>query len=221
MKLAVPREFAGLARGLRRNVDVADGVWMQEIKQLTTPLLKRLKRKPTLRNDAAIDLARNWSEIPNPFRLMMNADTDGKHIQIAECGIGISQGKRELWETFENTRCIKIVSLDTRLRMEMVSTYSLATISLHAIARWYQRTRSRDTTKLLHDLKQIIGCDDPEKVVLEDGSEWRGIITPAIDGHERQVIVRTVRTYLSHEQIDGRARIPPRIAALPREMELA
>ena len=84
----------------------------------------------------------------------------------------------------------------------------LVSISGHAIARWFERTRSRDQARLLRDIGMILDSTEPDHAVASKGL-WLGSTVNAHQG-ERRLTLRTIRTYLDADQIDTRR--PARVA---------
>jgi hypothetical protein len=214
MKNHVSAEARGLSRLFRQQVDVADAAHMASIRRLSRPLFERLARKPGLRPSMAIDVARAWQALQNPYRFDFAAEAPQRgHLVIADCFLGAAFDKESHWDDYEDSIGIKLVTLDTAKPRFTVDTEMLATISLHAVARWHERSGSRDHTRLIADLRAIIIATHPHRVTL-DGGEWRGSIINATDGHDRKIVIRNVRTFISGDQIDQphAAEPPPRAA---------
>ena len=111
---------------------------------------------------------------PTLYRLKLNIDTSncGRHLQITDIVIGSSKDREESWEDWEKTTAILRINISTVGGIK-VSSAPVATLSGHAIARWYQRTGCRDQAKLLRDIGMILDAAEPDRVVVPSGV-WLG-----------------------------------------------
>jgi hypothetical protein len=199
----VPIEFRGLAREFRRQVEISDMAHIKAVKNIASQLQDRLTRKARLRDDMVTDIARAVQAINHPFRLRIHIDRPKRgHLRITEFVIGSSMDREADWDEWEKTTAILRVTLTTEGGLD-IKTDPIATISGHAIARYYERTRTRDQTKLLSDLAVVIDAKEADHVATPSGV-WLGPITHAHEG-ERRLLIRTVRTYLDRDQIDTRS----------------
>jgi hypothetical protein len=159
----IAAEFKGLAREFRRRVEAADSVYGVALNKIVRPLEARLARKPKLRDGTMIDVARALQAINHPFRFRLSIDTPKRgHLHIVDWMISTSTDREEGWDDFEKTTCILKVDITT-LGGVRVKTKPIATISGHALARWFQRSGSRDQAKLLADLTHLVHGREPRR----------------------------------------------------------
>jgi hypothetical protein len=205
----VAAEFKGLARSFRQRVEAAEHTYDQAmIAKVIKPLRVRLARKPSLRNGTAVDIARALESMANPFRLSGNIEVVKRgHLRITEMVIGTAKDREDHWEedNWDHTVSILRIVLTTVGGID-VKTAPIVTISGHAIARWFERTGSRDQSKLLADIAMILDSKHPDHASASNGL-WLGPIVNAyvdIEGETRRLIIRNVRTYVSADMIDER-----------------
>ncbi len=200
---AVPAEHLGLARRFRQDVMRTDDRLLTALPRITAPLQRRLARKPGLRQDAAIDFARAWRMATGPYRLAHDADVRAKDsITITELRLAATGWRHPHWETWEDGVGIVHVQLTTQGGFK-VETTPLVVVSLHALARWFERTGQREHKLLVNDLTPLLAGRDAERVVVRAGI-WLGGLIVAYDKLHRPFRLRAVRTFLAHEQIEDR-----------------
>jgi hypothetical protein len=109
--------------------------------------------------------------------------------------------REDAWEEWERTTAIIKIEVNTQPGGVNAFSTPIATISGHAIARWYQRSVSRDQAKLLMDLGYLMHSREPKRVQSPSGV-WCSHIIRAHSG-ARQLVIRNVRTFVDHDMIDA------------------
>src|SRR3984885_14419177 len=194
----VPREYVGRARDRLRRLGEADARIEPAVRSVMAPLLRRLDRHPVLRRDMLVDAERRWRNIVPAFgRLAM--EVDGENLRApcfielrVVCGVfhcaiwpddGQEPGVLVGWHAVEFDQG------------SVVSRFvSLAAVSLHALARRYQRGRDTSETSIFADLAGL--ADDfrqvvtlPRFAVAVPGGTWVG--EPMNTGEATVLAVRT------------------------------
>jgi hypothetical protein len=194
----------GLARDLRRRVEVEDGEYLAAVAGLFAPIRARQKRQPgrPIRPAAIEDSVRAWRSLPRTFRLRLDLSFPDTGTVITERrlapgymavpaeGIGAEPGLSivEMSVVFDKTGARKTSDV-------------IALFSLHAIARRVQRGASAADADLLRDVALValhpsdsLPAGGGVKIRTDEtGGGWRGrIVNVATDtGTQRAVAVRT------------------------------
>jgi hypothetical protein len=194
----VPREFIGRARDLLKRLGEADARIEPAVRAVMMPLLRRLDRRPVLRRDMLIDAERRWRNLVPAFgRLAM--EVDGENLRspcFIELRVVRGVSRRATWPDEGQEPGVLVgwhaVEFDERA---MASWFvSLASVSLHALARRYQRGWDTSDTAifaelavLAHDFRQAVAL--PRFAVAVPGGAWVG--EPMNAGESMVLAVRT------------------------------
>jgi len=206
----VPVEFLGAARRFRERILAVDALAIDAMEVILAPVRRRLEKKRNLRSAMVIDTAREWREkVPAEFRLSLDVIYREHSVAITEVRISSSRTKHIAWGgTGEPGISIARVELAAGNGRLTVDTRPLASISLHALARRYQRGGC-DEAAISRDLRDIVavGVTGSDDVRCRTGL-WAGPVIAVRDGHDpggRIIRMRDVRTYVDDEMIpDGR-----------------
>jgi hypothetical protein len=194
----VPREFVGRARDLLRRLGEVDARIEPAVRGVMEPLLRRLDRHPVLRRDMLIDAERRWRNVVPAFgRLAM--EVDGENLR-APCFIelrvvcGISHCATWPDEGQELGVLVGWHAVEFDEQAVASRLVSLAAVSLHALARRYQRGWDTSDTAifadlavLAHDFRQAVML--PRFAVAVSGGTWVG--EPMNAGESTVLAVRT------------------------------
>jgi hypothetical protein len=194
----VPREYVGRARDLLRRLSAADARIEPAVRGVMAPLLRRLDRHPVLRRDMLVDAERRWrNAVPALGRLAM--EVDGENLRApcfielrVVCGVfhaatwpddGQEPGVLVGWHAVEFDQG----SVASRF-------VSLAAVSLHALARRYQRGRDTSETAIFADLARLadnfrLVVTLPRFAIAVPGGTWVG--EPMNTGEATVLAVRT------------------------------
>jgi hypothetical protein len=204
----IAAEFRGLARQWRRQVDAADIAYIADLKRISNQMQARLARKPVLRPGMLIDIERAIRTLSHPYRLAVNITNPQKgHISITDYVVGSSHDRESSWGAdaeWEKTVVVLRLDLSTSKVGVDIKTTPLASISGHAIVRWYERSGSRDPVMLLCDIAYILFAKEPDRVATPTGA-WLG---PVVNGYvkvndeNRRMIIRTARTYIHADMLE-------------------
>jgi hypothetical protein len=200
----VPSEFVGRARQFRQAVLAADTAIAAGLPGLLGPLQARLNRKPTLRPAMVVDLIRRWPEvIPDRYCLARNASVDKNALTISEVRIAASHLHNPAWDGQDWEHGISVAKLNSttghgQLRLTVTP---VASVSLHALARRYQRSIQRDHAAVIRDLKALARHPQSGKVFTDTGCWCGRVVTTRheVDGEPRPLRLLAIRTFIGND----------------------
>jgi hypothetical protein len=199
--VALPVEYVGLARQLRRNLIAAGAASKAAIDNVLAPLIGELARRGTMRVPTISASMRAWRlEVPAEHRVAFNVTMRGGRAHLRELLFLASQSNKPTWEPDSWEDGIVLTALRVMLaapRKMTMEERDLSTFSLHAIGRRFQRgenasDRTADAVK--RDVAAL-AAHDPDTMPAGDfsipisGGWWCGQIV-TIEG-KRALSVRT------------------------------
>jgi hypothetical protein len=198
----VPAEFIGLARQFRTAVRAEDKAADIVLAAIKTPLRERLRRHPKLRTEQVFGTERVWREcMPDQFRLGPII------IRRERCAVGV--GERRIttsWITDERWGAdadrepgVSVCSLMMlAVDRKVAETWApIATVSMHALGRWFERTGLREHDALIEALGVLVPAREAERVESAGGFWLGGVINAMDDGAGKGCRIRNVRTWLA------------------------
>lgn len=207
----VPFEYLGRGRCFREKLAVADDRATGTMISIFTSLARRADRSPIPRCELLTGAERRWlREMPAFGLLDSKIIRSGRNLQIREVRSGV--GTVPVGQEGEDREAvIAIVSVELLVAKGIcqLATRTTALISLHALARWYQRSFDNGETTLWSDLRSLAA---KTASILESRStlnsqrfscrvssgEWVGSFSERpgeITGHPEQVL--NVRTFIA------------------------
>ena len=212
------REHIGLGRVFRNAVLNEEMAWRPGALKIIRSAQKRLAHKPTLRRRGVIDLMRLWTALPAKYRMSLEFEDDGAgRLTIREIATASSAIQFQNWspspEWEPGVSLLRtVVTTDSFARFD---AYPFVIVSLHALARWFERSGSRDHELLIRDLRSLIDTDsNSDRVPTGNGGEWLGDPQVHCYALNRKFSVRAVRTYVTTDQGPRRRpkmQLPPRM----------
>jgi hypothetical protein len=208
----VPLAHMLAAREFRKAVLVADGRFLAIAGAGLKPLQDRLRRKPDLREDLIVDFLRYWREqvANDPFHVMWSAKPDRKFrtLEVTECRLSASVWRDDSWAepAFENGVSLTKTVL-TMGHGTLSSAYTpLVVVSMHALARRYERASDARQRAVLADLSDCVRSANwyphaGDYVIDVDGGRWLGSCTTAQSDHRATVGLYAVRTFLGPKEL--------------------
>jgi hypothetical protein len=199
----VPAEFLGLARAYRNQVHAADQACAVALRGIITPLRMRLARKPTLREENIVHAGRAWSKfMPAAFRIgETRIVRTRREFVIAEDRISVSWLQAARWG--ERERGVSVCRLVVAAHKGDLREdwRPVACVSLHALARRFERGADRRHAALTSDLARLLNFEaDPCGQVTCDDGYWLGDLVDLMDETARTARqCRNVRTFVAHE----------------------
>jgi hypothetical protein len=198
----VGAEFTGLARVFRSTVMAVDRECDAVLNKIARPLRERLRRKPTLRPEHAIEANRAWGKLmPNEYRLgerrFFPARTE---FIIAETRLSGSWIYNDEWNSGVREIGISVCDLVLSVRRGKLcwEWKPRVCISLHALARRIERGAERDHAALVRDLAVLVESDAGSERVGTQGGFWLGAVIEAMNDQKRRgCTIRNVRTWLA------------------------
>ncbi len=179
----VPAEVMRQARYFRDGLKLTSLACSGRMDAIVAPLLARWRRSPIPRPETLQDAARAWKALPGFGRLDTTVDLTKRSLQIRELRASASDFRAQGWSTAEPGLSVLGVVLEVAPHRCVFDILSLATVSLHALARRYQRGFSITDAAIMHDLHILakahaeLGDDAAAtefEVAVPSGGRWVG-----------------------------------------------
>jgi hypothetical protein len=193
---ALPREFLGLARELRRRICLHDAELNRAHAAVMEMLEGDLRRHRRLQA-ATIKQARiRWRQIPGQFRAGHKIRSTNHTLACDAVWLVGGSYRHPGWDPKEREPGILLATSRLRAtdREVEISTVPQIGIGLHALARWFERTGKRTDLELYADLAPLLTLDGPSPWSTPDG-RWVGEDLEA-EMEGGPVRLRMVRSYL-------------------------
>lgn len=198
----VPAEFLGLARTFRARVTAAAEIVGPQMNAIAAEAFAKLQRRKAgtgLRTETLVDLETRWRRMPATWRLALTIARDRHTLSIVDTRLRPERVHNAQWAADDTELSVLIVTSSltiTGYRAEKKSI-ALASLSLHALARFMQRSFNTSDEALFADLQMIAAAaprvaEKPGDFSLSgvNGADWHGIVAPFKDTHgvERQTV---------------------------------
>jgi hypothetical protein len=199
-----PPEFLGKARALREEVRSEDSPATKRIDTIVRRLYERAKRYPSRspRRADLIDASRAWREtLPTGARLALNATVVGRELAVDELRVAAIDFRFQSWsaDEFEPALALFHVRLRVAARRCDLEAGIVAAVSIHGLARRYQRGFNTTREAVLNDVAALAAVpevvDTDERVVVVPGGRWVGTIATLIHGQRTEKIL-AARTFI-------------------------
>jgi hypothetical protein len=157
-----------------------------------------------------IDVARQLRAIVLPGQLHFSVDIGKGRLAVSDYRVGACSWLQPDWLNDDRQPGVLITELRTRADDQglLLDGVPIANVSLHAVARWYQRSRGAvltdDLLALLQATRQDRGAGEgPGMRVLTGGGAWLCMaMLMTVDGKgERQFPVVHVATYYGPHEV--------------------
>jgi hypothetical protein len=184
----------------RSSVQAIDQRCYDTLVDISEPLRERLLRHPRLRLEHAADAMRRYAlQVPEQYRIGGLQGARGGHhdFMISETRLMPSRLLHDAWDDDEfpepgvsickywfGTKDGKIIH---RVQPRVV-------VSLHALARWFERSGARSHDTLFQDIALLVDASEENEVPCRGGA-WLGP-TIIADNEGRGVRVRSIRTWV-------------------------
>jgi hypothetical protein len=199
----VPAEYVGRARALRNRFLEADRTATRAIDAATDRLRLRWQRHPVPRPDDLRDAARAWRlSLPDVGRLELSISNDTRSLMISELRVGASDFRAPDWQLPANEPGVLVQGLQLRVarRQFDFAILPLANVSLHALARRFQRGTPTEATLMMEmlalgHLATTATIPGAEIVLPVPGGRWVGTVAEVMmrSGKNRVLNVRTYK----------------------------
>jgi hypothetical protein len=185
---SVPAEFVGLARAFRARIG-AEAVG-RSILDIMRPLQARRRKSATFRPADLQDAERQFRNLPSAGRLTLKIDRDRKGLLIEE--IRAASGQFRFCEWADDAMDLDVgivqVSLEA-VSWGRIGAFAniIVSVSLHALARRYQRGFDTGDGAILAELKALalrhaeIADSMTDFAVPGDGGSWAGEVCKKAD----------------------------------------
>jgi hypothetical protein len=205
--MMVPVEFVGKARAFRMAVAAAHPAAVAAVDRIAQPLRGQARLR---QNPSASGLARTaaaWSnQVPATGRLDLAVKLTTSSLRITETRVGPVEFRFDAWDKGDVETAVVV----TRTKLAVAAgrfefdSVPLAAVSLHGLARWFQRASDVSDAAILTNLRALASYSSE---TLLDGGEfaepagdgqWVGVVTEIEDRGEA-VPILVVRTFLPTE----------------------
>lgn len=193
----VPREFLGMAREFRNVLVAEDPGAGEQQNAIAAGLRARLPKGSLPRPEALKAAAKAWREVPATGRLQLEIELSIRRLVIRELRVGAADNRFPGWKEWEDSFVILLTGFSL-VRWNFQYHYEmLASISLHGLARRFQRGADNSTDAVVADISALATstpeCTAPGRfeVRVADG-RWAGRVVPVRDGAP----VLAARTFL-------------------------
>ena len=199
----VDAAFLGQARAFRDRLKATSATCSRLIDAIAEPAVRRAKRHPIPRREVLVDVARRWSCMPSLGLLDSSTDLDLRKRTLRICQLRVcpSDFRSAAWSVDEAGLSVLGLQLDIGPHRLNFAMPSLVTVSLHALARRYQRGLAVDDAAVFGDLHVLAkahlrlatGAVGELFEVEASGGCWRGNVTDASTsaGTDRILSART------------------------------
>jgi hypothetical protein len=182
----IPTQFRGLARAFRSKVLANAEAVTADMKAISKAAGTNFARKYAgMRPDRALDAtAARWRALPTDGSLSLSIDRKPGVLDIVDVRMTGSHVLYipEYGEVDELSLVVMIVSLTIGPKKCYWSTVPIASISLHALGRWMQRSAKTDDQSLMRDLQVLALAavnlrDQPGDFSVPAGDgQWTGMV---------------------------------------------
>lgn len=200
----VPAEFLGAARQFRSR--------MESAAVLSNPIMRRICREAHdtnnvrqgmgLRPDTLIDIARAWRGVADGNRISLSINHQRRHCEIVDVRIlpAMMTNNGRPGDAAEAAVTIVAISLTASPDILLTTSPTLATVSLHALSRHFQRARHTGAAALLTDLGLLatakITPPGPFSIATENWGAWHGEVGSFTDAQKTATLAFNVRTFV-------------------------
>lgn len=203
----VAAEFLGLARAFRSRVATAaeaSGSVMQKIGADAFSAFRLRKPGPRLHDELLAELEQRWRALPAPGGVSQTVVRHRHNISLADTRVRPEVVTNAGWSDggTEPSVCLVTSTLVVNRLRAHTTSQTLASFSLHAIARFYQRSFEDTDDALFADIAMIAAAAPtmisiPGRFELPSryGEAWVGTVAPFRDVHGRSAPVVNIRSF--------------------------
>jgi hypothetical protein len=199
----VGAEFLGRARQFRTSVRDEDVAFDNAVRTIAAPLAARLHRHPRLRHEHIAIAAKLYqASVPATFRIgEVEIVRDRKAFAISETRLTSTWMKSSAWEKEYDEPgvaiCRHVLAMHVGKLPVRWTAHSI--VSLHALARFYERSGARDPARLLAELAVLATAEHSERevsVATPSDGFWLGEVATMWGPHQKQSPVLAIRTWV-------------------------
>jgi hypothetical protein len=200
----VPPEFAGQARAFRNRILADDDRVAPAIGAITTYARDVLRRRHTYRPEHFKHLERAWRlTIPNTGRLAYATECGKNTLTIADTRICSSTFHKGVWKNDFGEHSLTLIIYSGRFTSGHIDIESVpvSAVSLHALARRFQRSFDSSDQAVLRDLSLLgVNAKDllnasPFRQPAGDGA-WHGETVTVSTNEKRVQRILATRTFI-------------------------
>ena len=156
---SVPAEFIGRARAFRARIGAEDAEVGQTIQRIVAPLIARRRHKQTFRPEHLIVAERQFRlQVPAAARLTLKIERDRHGLRIEEFRAAAGEFRFCSWNSDAvdaDVGVVRVVLDATAWQPLSFSGTIVVSVSLHALARRYQRGFDTTDDAILAELRDM------------------------------------------------------------------
>jgi len=200
----VTPEAKGWVRTVFNDIRTQEKAYLDAIERDIMPRLRaRMRIKRSLRPEHVIEVMRAFQTLRHPYRLTLDTTSPRKgHVLVINTLLGAASEYFRHWRTdqWEHTVSIDRIIIGTTEGRLRIKTESIADVSLHALARFYERARRRTVPDLLASLKVVSQADLEETETQCEQGVWIGGLTYVTEDKQPISYIRSIRTFIGADQ---------------------
>lgn len=197
-----------MARDFRRRTSIGDDVFRNYARHTVYPLkaLWQVAPQHVIRPKALHRVLRRWQELPPFGRLRLDTQLHASDLLIAEHRISVGRTTFYSWQDgeAEPALAIELVQFECSRRKFLFEYICLALISLHALARRFERCTSRADADIIQDITATVDAHQAALASTDSNFEircehgvWLGTRkTTHFNGGRESCQTLAVRTFL-------------------------
>lgn len=208
----IPREFIGMARQFLRDAAAADARFLKSSKPLVRELNERLRIKLVLRRERVYSYKVRWAALADDFCLGSTVTGSHKALRFFQIRVRPLKYRDGAWDDQGREPGIAIAFTEIftlrpdRRAVHLESTIR-ATVTLHALGRWFERSSNTTKENLISELRVLLR-ELPRSIdrnrITGLGGEWRGERRKMVCAH-KTVNAFVAQTYVGFESIKDEA----------------
>jgi hypothetical protein len=207
----VPYEFVGQARLFCARIDVASKTASAAVMQIGTDARAIVQRRPTWRGEHFSGFERQWRQtIPDEGRIRLEIERSKRALIISELRLARATYEDIRWSqpSPEASVCLMLCTfrLTTPAAFES-KRLAIATVSIHAIARRYQRGFDNTDRAIQADISELAtngsqrlgsGAENQTFAIPCHSGQWVGTIETVRLSSGPDLPLLNVRSFLHH-----------------------
>jgi hypothetical protein len=205
----VSREFVGMARSMRNNIDAIDATATAAMGEVSRRLQARCRRRQHLTPSVAVETVKAWrTHVPETGRLAIESHIGHRSLFIRELRLSRCRTRNLGWTdaAWEPGIGIMLIACSVQIFSWQFNYFHLAVVSLHALARRFQRGIDNSDASIMADLRVV--ADVAAEIAVTDGAfeipvpggRWTGFVAEMPDATGSIERVLSIRTFLPTEE---------------------
>jgi hypothetical protein len=170
----VPKQYVGQARLLINRIKSLNESLDTSARAVYAPIAERARRNPTPRYERSVEAVRAWEcNVPRDGRLDITVELERKSLSISDLRLSYALYSKDDWVAYHTpSLLINRYDLQASHGHTGLKTTTLALLSLHTLARWYERSGSHSEAVLFNDLLFLAHTCDALRAMARKTGRW-------------------------------------------------